>query len=160
MMIALSLDCLTPAPLPDVFIRPSTRSGVPIYLQLVQQVTHAIETGVLRKGDRLPGIRELAVELRVDPNTVAKAYRRLAAEGVVDLRHGAGAFVSARAADAVDGRVKGSRALVAELFDILTAADLDQDEIRRLFEAELARRFPPLAVRADSPPDRSTQRPP
>jgi GntR family transcriptional regulator len=132
-----------------VFIRPSTRSGVPIYLQLVRQVTYAIETGALRKGDRLPGIRELAVELRVDPNTVAKAYRRLAADGAVELRHGAGAFVSARAADAVDGRVAGSRALVADVFDTLLAADLEQDEIRRLFEAELTRRFSPPAVSAN-----------
>src|ERR1051325_4370659 len=71
--------------------------GVPIYLQLMEQVKHAIETGALQEGDQLPGIRPLAEELVMNPNTVAKAYRELEHEGVIELRHGAGAFVAAGA---------------------------------------------------------------
>ena len=80
-----------------LLLRPNPSSGVPIYLQLMEQVKHAIETGALRPGEQLPGIRPLAEELVINPNTVAKAYRELEHEGVIELRHGAGAFVSANA---------------------------------------------------------------
>ena len=76
---------------------------MPIYLQLMEQVKHAIETGALRPGDQLPGIRPLAEELVINPNTVAKAYRELEHEGVIELRHGAGAFVSGQAASEQEG---------------------------------------------------------
>ena len=74
-------------------------SGVPIYLQLMEQVKHAIETGALKPGEQLPSIRPLAEELVMNPNTVAKAYRELEHEGVIELRQGAGAFVSRQRAD-------------------------------------------------------------
>src|SRR3954465_3215641 len=76
-----------------MLLRPNPSSGVPIYLQLMEQVKHAIETGALRPGEQLPGMRPLAEELVINPNTVAKAYRELEHEGVIELRHGAGAFV-------------------------------------------------------------------
>src|SRR6266567_3228569 len=80
-----------------MLLRPNPSSGVPIYLQLMEQVKHGIETGALRPGEQLPGIRPLAEELVVNPNTVAKAYRELEHEGVIELRQGAGAFVSGNA---------------------------------------------------------------
>src|ERR1041384_8883945 len=80
-----------------MILRPNPSSGVPIYLQIMEQVKHGIETGALRPGDQLPGIRPLAEELVINPNTVAKAYRELEHEGVIELRHGAGAFVTAHA---------------------------------------------------------------
>src|SRR6267143_2974544 len=80
-----------------MLFRPNPSLGVPIYLQLMEQVKHAIETGALRPGDQLPGIRPLAEELVMNPNTVAKAYRELEHEGVIELRHGSGAFVSQNA---------------------------------------------------------------
>src|SRR6202008_3753983 len=79
-----------------MLFRTNPSSGVPIYLQLMEQVKHAIETGALRPGDQLPGMRPLAEELVINPNTVAKAYRELEHEGVIELRHGAGAFVAGR----------------------------------------------------------------
>ncbi len=82
-----------------MLFRPNPSSGVPIYLQLMEQVKHAIETGALRPGEQLPGIRPLAEELVVNPNTVAKAYRELEHEGVVELRQGAGAFIARTGAD-------------------------------------------------------------
>ena len=62
-------------------LRPNPSSGVPIYLQLMEQVKHAIETGALRPGEQLPSIRPLAEELVINPNTVAKVYRELEHEG-------------------------------------------------------------------------------
>jgi DNA-binding transcriptional regulator YhcF (GntR family) len=61
-----------------MIFRPNPSLGVPIYLQLMEQVKHAIETGALRPGEQLPGIRPLAEELVINPNTVAKAYRATA----------------------------------------------------------------------------------
>ena len=79
-------------------LRPNPSSGVPIYLQLMEQVKHSIETGALRSGEQLPGIRPLAEELVINPNTVAKAYRELEHEGVIELRHGAGGHLEVQAA--------------------------------------------------------------
>src|SRR2546422_7977896 len=80
-----------------MLLRPNPSTGVPIYLQLMEQVKHAIETGALRPGEPLPGIRPLAEEQVIYPNTLTKAYRELEHEGVIELRHGAGAFVSSSA---------------------------------------------------------------
>src|SRR3954471_2185010 len=78
----------------DLILRVNPSSGVPIYLQLMEQVKHGIETGALLPGEQLPGIRPLAEELVINPNTVAKVYRELEHEGILELRHGAGAFVA------------------------------------------------------------------
>jgi len=112
--------------------------GVPIYLQLMEQVKHAIETGALQAGDQLPGIRPLAEELVMNPNTVAKAYRELEHAGVIELRHGSGAFVSpnARAGKLAD-KLKEAQSLAAGTVETLRARGFTDEEIRRLFEAEL-----------------------
>src|SRR6202795_1190760 len=73
-----------------MLFRPNPSSGVPIYLQLMEQVKHSIETGALRPGEQLPGIRPLAEELVINPNTVARAYRALEDEGVITPLHRAG----------------------------------------------------------------------
>src|SRR5207253_7118908 len=97
-----------------MLFRPNPASGVPIYLQLMEQVKHGVETGALRPGEQLPGIRPLAEQLVINPNTVAKAYRELEHEGVIELRHGAGAFVSAngRAKQLTDS-VRGGKTIGA-----------------------------------------------
>ena len=120
--------------------RPNPSSGVPIYLQLMERVKHAVETGALRPGEQLPGIRPLAEELVINPNTVAKAYRELEHEGVIELRHGAGAFVAAnaRAQKATTDRLRAAQVIVAAAIERLRDKDVTDDEIRRLFEAELA----------------------
>jgi GntR family transcriptional regulator len=124
-----------------MLLRPNPSLGVPIYLQLMEQIKHAVETGALKPGDQLPGIRPLAEELVINPNTVAKAYRELEHEGVVELRHGAGAFVAGlprrqKQADAV----RAGQPIVAAAVERLRGRGLTDDEIRRLFEAELAGR--------------------
>jgi GntR family transcriptional regulator len=122
-----------------MLFRPNSSSGVPIYLQLMEQVKHGIETGALRPGEQLPGIRPLAEELVINPNTVAKAYRELEHEGVIELRQGAGAFVSAHAgARKLTDKLRAGQAVVAGAVEKLRARGVTDDEIRRLFEAELA----------------------
>jgi GntR family transcriptional regulator len=68
-------------------------SGVATYLQLAQQVRHALRLGVLRVGDQLPTAREVVEKLAINPNTVLKAYRELEREGLVGARPGQGTFV-------------------------------------------------------------------
>ena len=122
-----------------MLLRPNPSSGVPIYLQLMEQVKHAVETGALRPGDQLPGIRPLAEELVINPNTVAKAYRELEHEGVIELRHGAGAFVSSNAKSRKFGdKVRLAQPIVSGAVEKLRAKGLSDEEIRRLFEAALA----------------------
>jgi GntR family transcriptional regulator len=74
--------------------RLDTGSGVPPYLQLVQQVQQAVLLGFLQPGDRLPLIREVVESLAINPNTVAKAYRQLEQENLVTGRPGQGTFVN------------------------------------------------------------------
>jgi GntR family transcriptional regulator len=121
-----------------MLFRTNPSLGAPIYLQLMEQIKHAIETGALRPGDQLPGIRPLAEELVINPNTVAKAYRELEHEGIVELRHGAGAFVSNVPARKLTDTLRAGQAVVATTVERLRERGLTDDEIRRLFEAELA----------------------
>jgi GntR family transcriptional regulator len=119
--------------------RPNPSLGVPIYLQLMEQVKHAIETGAIRPGAQLPGIRPLAEELVINANTVAKAYRELEHEGVIELRHGAGAFVAAGARPKkATEKLRAGQTIVAGAVKRLRERGLGDDEIRRLFAAELA----------------------
>jgi GntR family transcriptional regulator len=121
-----------------MLFRPNPSSGVPIYLQLMEQVKHSIETGALRPGEQLPGIRPLAEQLVINPNTVAKAYRELEHEGVIELRHGAGAFVSGQArARKVTEKLRAGQSIVAGTVERLRKSGVTDEEIRRLFEAEL-----------------------
>jgi GntR family transcriptional regulator len=122
-----------------MLFKPNPASGVPIYLQLMEQVKHGVETGALRPGDQLPGIRPLSEELVINPNTVAKAYRELEHQGIIELRHGAGAFVSgsARTSKTTD-KVRAGQTIVSAAVERLRARGITDDEIRRLFEAELA----------------------
>ena len=69
------------------------RSGLPTYLQLVQQVRQALRLGVLVPGDQLPTAREVVEKLAINPNTVLKAYRELERDGLVAARPGTGTFV-------------------------------------------------------------------
>jgi GntR family transcriptional regulator len=122
-----------------MLFRPNPSLGVPIYLQLMEQIKHAIETGALQTGEQLPGIRPLAEELVINPNTVAKAYRELEHEGLIGIRHGSGAFVAKHArAKKLTDNLHAAQSIVAAAIEQLRARDLTSEEIRRLFEAELA----------------------
>ena len=69
------------------------KSGVPIYRQIIDQVKSAIATGTLGPGDRLPTVRQLAVDLSVNPNTVSRAYNELELTGLVETHMGSGTFI-------------------------------------------------------------------
>jgi GntR family transcriptional regulator len=114
------------------------RAGQPLYLQLMQQIRHAVETGVLQKGDQLPGIRTLAEDIVVSHTTVAKAYSELEHEGILELRHGSGAYIlGSRGIRNRSEKVRLSQESVHELVESLREDGLSAEEIRRLFEAEL-----------------------
>ena len=70
-------------------------SGVPVYRQMIDQAKHYIASGALKAGAQLPSIRELAHSLAINPTTVVRVYSELEREGVVEMRHGKGAFVAA-----------------------------------------------------------------
>src|SRR5580693_4154984 len=112
-------------------------SGVPVYLQLIEQVKHAVETGALREGDRLPTIRKVAEDLVMNPNTVVRAYRELEHEGVLELKPGSGAFIK----EPAEGRarvIRKAQAVMESAVERLLLLGLTEDELRRAFENELA----------------------
>jgi GntR family transcriptional regulator len=124
-----------------MIFRPNPQSGVPIYLQLMEQVRHAVETGALLPGDQLPGIRKLAESIPMNPNTVAKAYKELEHEGLVELRQGSGAFISQQLdVRSSTDRMKTARPIIEKAVDRLLALGLTPEELRRLIEAELTLR--------------------
>jgi GntR family transcriptional regulator len=120
-----------------VIFRLNQSSGIPLYVQLMEQVKHAVETGALREGDQLPTIRKVAEDLVMNPNTVVRAYRELEHEGVLELKHGSGAFIKESAA----GRarvIRKAQAVVHSAVERLMLQGLTEDELRRVFENELA----------------------
>src|SRR5579863_7352183 len=72
------------------------RSGVPVYRQLIDQVLAGIASSMLALGDQLPTVRQVAVDLSINPNTVMRAYRELEIRGVLDTQQGTGTFISDR----------------------------------------------------------------
>ena len=77
----------------DLEIRIDAKSGVPFYRQIIEQVKFAVARGLLSSGERLPTVRQLAVDLAVNPNTVVRAYRELELERVIETQQGSGTFV-------------------------------------------------------------------
>lgn len=96
------------------------RSGVPLYRQIIEQVKFGIARGKLGPGDQLPTVRQLAVDLSINPNTVIRAYRELEIEGVLETHQGSGTFVSTRKPD-ID-RLEKQRMLDQILTDLLARA--------------------------------------
>jgi len=102
-------------------IRLDGKSGVPFYRQIVEQVKFAVARGGLATGDRLPTVRQLAVDLSVNPNTIVRAYRELEFEGVIDTQQGSGTYVGSRRPQ-VD-EIERQRMLDQILTDLLARAD-------------------------------------
>jgi len=112
-------------------------SGVPAYLQLVQQIKQALRMGVLEVGDKLPTVKEVVAEVAINPNTVMKAYWELEHQGLVEGRQGVGTFVCRRP----DGPPPGTQAKLAKSLErwVQTARDdgLDDESIEALLRATL-----------------------
>jgi GntR family transcriptional regulator len=113
------------------------RSGVPTYVQLVQQVTEALRLGVLDVGDQLPTVREVVADLAINPNTVAKAYRELEHEGLVVARQGVGTFVASTLATPSLRHYRALREELEHWLDSAVRAGLDEESIRALISATL-----------------------
>jgi len=75
-------------------VRLDLRSGVPVYRQIIDQVLVAIASGALSSGDQLPTVRQLAVDLSINPNTVMRAYRELEIRGILTTQQGTGTFIA------------------------------------------------------------------
>ena len=120
------------------------RSGIPIYLQLIEQVKRAVALGTLDSGEQLPTVKALALDLTVNPNTVARAYRELERDRVIETSPGRGSFVRA---DGSPSEVK--RAVTDVASSALSNAvrecrslGCDAPAIRTLLEGALERWFP------------------
>ena len=123
-----------------VWVEVDPRSGVPIYVQIVEQVRHAVDVGGLRPGERLPTVRRLAENLAVAPNTIVKAYNELQRVGLVESRPGVGTVV----AEGVEEVARERR--IEEIFERLrmlvrdaAALGISEDELWASLDSEFER---------------------
>ncbi len=116
----------------------NSRSGVPIYRQLVQQIENGIVGGILSPGEQLPTVREVALQLTVNPNTVARAYRELEYRGLIESTQGRGTFVGA---GATSGRGEDKELIFQQkletVFQEARQLNIDQGRVAELFEEAL-----------------------
>src|SRR3954471_11497141 len=110
-----------------------TRSGVPTYKQLVQQVTQAVRLGILRPGDQLPTVKEVVASLAINPNTVLRAYRELELEGVTEGKRGVGTFVAEQVAPVPSDDLDELRTSLKRWVDSARKAGVDDESIAALF---------------------------
>ncbi len=114
------------------------RSGVPAYRQIIDQVLGGIAAGSLKAGDQLPTVRQLAVDLSVNPNTVVRAYRELEIRGMLDSQQGTGTFIAARKNKPSDA--ERTRRLNQMLGELMARAGAEgftvTDVIERLMEIQ------------------------
>ena len=121
----------------ELWLRVDAKSGVPIYIQIVDQVQHAVEAGGLEAGDRLPTVRALAKELTVAPNTIVKAYNELQRSGIIESRPGVGTIISEGVGNvARERRVEALNERLSVLVRDATALGITEDELWERFDAE------------------------
>ncbi len=146
-------------PCMTMFLRPNPSSGVPIYRQLMDQMENALESGALRPGDPLPGIRRLAEALVINPNAVAKAYRELEQDRVITVRQGAAtehAFAhecaersrpAVRRTSARDAAIENSRLMAQAAADAAhrLASDRELNSAREVQERLFPQTYPSVA---------------
>jgi GntR family transcriptional regulator len=121
-----------------VILHVSSSSGIPLYLQVESQLKHAIAAGALKPDELLPSVRKLAAELRINPNTVARAYQNLERDGVIRTVPGGGTYV----ADNVPGLLKSEKFKRLRPFAIQVAVEgshlrLTHEEIMKLVQETL-----------------------
>jgi DNA-binding transcriptional regulator YhcF (GntR family) len=124
-------------PRSPIEFRLDAASGVPTYLQLVQQVEHALRLGYLKPGDQLPKVRDVVASLAINPNTVLKAYRELEIKGLAAGRPGQGTFVQASLGQVALPELAGLHKSLLGWLATAEATGLDQDGIVALFTSAL-----------------------
>lgn len=112
--------------------RLDSRSGVPVYRQIIDQVLGGIAAGLLKPGDQLPTVRQLAVDLTVNPNTVVRAYRELEIREVLETQQGTGTFITAKRPQADEAE---RRRRIAQLAgELLARAGAEGITLRELLD--------------------------
>jgi GntR family transcriptional regulator len=111
-------------------------NGVPIYRQIIRQIEFAILSGRMRPGDRLPTIRALAVELKTNPNTIAKAYGELEIRGILETQVGSGTYISDKKPEPEDdGLDQKIHELVGSFIRDMQGLGVEKRELARLITA-------------------------
>ena len=113
-------------------VRLDTRSGVPAYRQIIDQVLGGIASGTLKAGDQLPTVRQLAVDLTINPNTVVRAYRELEIREVLSTQQGTGTFVTDKKSKASE--VERRRRVAQLAGELLAKAGAEGISLRELLE--------------------------
>jgi len=115
------------------------RQHIPIYIQLMDQIKQRIATGELKPGDQLPTVRQLAADLRVNFNTIARAYRLLDEEGTISTQHGRGTYIldPLPEEEAKELRRKGLRRLTREYLTSAHRLGYNPEEVQASFQQKL-----------------------
>ncbi len=124
-------------PASPIAFRLDPGSGIPTYLQLVQQVEHALRLGYLKPGDQLPKVRDVVASLAINPNTVLKAYRHLEAKGLAEGLPGQGTYIRATLSRVALPELTELRSSLLAWLDTADAAGLDEDGIVALVTSAL-----------------------
>ena len=134
-----------------MFLEVDPRGKVPIYVQLVEGVRHALEVGTLREGERLPTVRALAEELTVAPNTVVKAYNELQRMGLIESRTGVGTVVADGVGEvAREARIEALYGRVGVLVRDALGLGVTEDELWARIDAEFDRFYRRSASREEA----------
>ena len=124
-----------------MFFEINTSNGVPVYEQVYRQIAFAIANGLLSSGDLIPSVRSMAKDLAINPNTVARAYRDLQTEGVVEVVRGSGLLITKAARTKCKAiRSQVFKQQVAAMVDEARNSQLSDDEIRQLLENQLKKK--------------------
>ncbi|MGD0654375.1 MAG: GntR family transcriptional regulator [Thermoguttaceae bacterium] len=122
-----------------MFLQIDFQNGLPIYEQVVRQVKFAIAGEDFKEGELVPSVREIARELAINPNTVARAFRQLQTDGVLQSVRGTGLAVAIGAAQRCrKDRVELIRARLTQVLSEAVQSRLDPDELRTIVERELS----------------------
>lgn len=124
-----------------VAVRLDFRSGIPIYVQVSDQIRQMVAAGLLKPDDQLPTVRQLAAELRVNYNTIARAYRLLDEAGLISTQQGRGTYIWARP-DEESGRkinMAGLEELMRQYLEKIRKQGYSTEEIREAFQQQVDR---------------------
>jgi len=113
--------------------RLDSHSGVPVFRQIIDQVQAGIATGTLRYGDQLPTVRQVAVDLEINPNTVLRAYREMEIRGIVNSQQGMGTFIATRKIEQSKG--ERERALSQLVSEFVSRAGAGGFTLKELMDA-------------------------
>ena len=119
----------------------TTSNGVPVYEQVYRQVAFSIANGIIASGDLVPSVRALAKDLAINPNTVARAYRELQAQGVLEVVRGSGMLVTKTARTKCKSiRSNVLKLQISSIVDEARRSQLSDDEIREFLENKLKKK--------------------